>query len=309
MLLLSVKVVMIAALALAQTAPEDDDLAPLAPISKPKIKAKAKVRSKSSAKRLPMKSVEPIDDLAPLGPVSSRGEIAIKVTPDVSGAAVSIDGKSVGILPLPPLALDAGDHTISVRRAGFAQLSQKVTVAIGKTTQVEARLVPIAGVLSVKTDQPDAKVFVDGKLIGSTPLTEVEIAPGTVQLSVLKEGIREERQTISVIAGKDYPVSISFGRAPVPPQVADLRPRPAESPTFLGISLGATPLTERPVFWVAVGVAAAAVAVTSAVIVYNNLPPLPVTEKDICPPDNSDCASACIGFTCAVAGQGVKFEY
>jgi hypothetical protein len=63
---------------------------------------------------------------------------AIAILSDVPGAAVTLDGRPVGMTPLPgPLAaLSVGVHHLTVNREGFSGFDEDVPVRFEKTTQV-----------------------------------------------------------------------------------------------------------------------------------------------------------------------------
>jgi hypothetical protein len=63
---------------------------------------------------------------------------AIAILSDVPGAAVTVDGRPVGMTPLPgPLAgLSVGVHHLTVNRDGFSGFDEDVPVRFEKTTQV-----------------------------------------------------------------------------------------------------------------------------------------------------------------------------
>ncbi len=285
---------------------DDDDLAPLAPFkpgaTKPKPKPKPKPRP--VAPKPKPKPVAADDDLAPIAPIAAKGDLVIKLASPLSGAILSIDGKEIGALPLPSQSVPAGERTVSVKRPGYAAFVKKVLVPGGKTVDVEAKLTPVAAVLSVTSDVAGATVLLNGRSIGTAPLTEVEVPAGPAEVTVLKEGFREDSQKITFVAGRDYPVVVKFNAGtertfaatdrPVntsltpgltdPGPVSVVKPGPAE------------PITSKWYFWAAIAVGVAAVAAGTAAGVAAS-GPRPLTETDICGADGCD---ACIGLACMV---------
>jgi hypothetical protein len=285
---------LVALLSLGAAAQEDDDLAPLAPL--PRLKPKPKPKPK------PRPAPED-DDLAPIAPIARAGELAVRLAEDMSRAVLSVDGKDVGLLPLEAQSLPAGEHTVTVRRPGFAPFSKKVTVSGGKRAELEVRLTPMAAVLSVKSDLDDAQVLVDGRVIGTAPVVDHELPPGPVTISVLKEGYREEKQRLTLVAGRDYPIEVKFQAAPVATRVdrpveQPLAPRaPAAAPPVeLRGAPSEAPLYQRWYFWAGVGAAVVAVAAgTAAAVSAATAPPAKLSEQQIC---GGKC-DGCIGFACA----------
>ena len=75
-----------------------------------------------------------------LAPSQLRG--ALLVDTDLDGVAISIDGKECGVTPLPkPLDdLAPGEHTVLVRRLGYAPLEQKLVIKPFQTTRLQLQL-------------------------------------------------------------------------------------------------------------------------------------------------------------------------
>ncbi len=291
---------------------DEDDLAPLTPVKKAPAKPPpAKklppppppVVKKAPAVKRPV--VE--DDLAPLTPVVSRAEVTVKVVNTVANAMLFIDGREVGALPLPAQTLTAGEHTISVRRPGFAPFTKKVVVA-NRPLPIDAKLTPIAAVLTVTCDVPEAQVFLNGKLLGVAPLKDREVAAGTVEVTV-KDGAREEKQKLTLVAGHDYPVAVRFNpvvevaRAPVVsdrPVETSLTPTTPLEPSPLEVTAPApsTPVYQRWYFWAAIGAVVVAAGVGTAVGVSAAQPPRKRTAPEICMAGPCD---GCIGLSCTGA--------
>jgi PEGA domain len=67
-----------------------------------------------------------------------------------------------------------GEHTLVVRRPGYTEFSQRVTVEAGQLTEVVATLEPSVGVVAVTVDVPGASVLIDspsGTCAATAPAT------------------------------------------------------------------------------------------------------------------------------------------
>ncbi len=273
-------------------AQDDDDLAPLAPIGKPKAKPKAKPKPKAAPKAAPKAKARSVvdddDDLAPIAPIAARGDVNVKVANGLSGAVLSIDGKEVGALPLPAQSVPSGEHTVTVKRPGYAAFVKKVIVPGGKSVDVDAKLTAVMAVLSVTSDVAGAQVLLNGRNVGTVPLRDVEVPPGPAELAVIKEGFREDTQKITFIAGKDYPVVVKFNPAVVAtsdrPVNTTLTPDYADPNPVTGIVAPAEePVTSKWYFWAGIAVAVAAVAVTATVVATQTVqPPVVITADNVC---------------------------
>jgi hypothetical protein len=130
------------------------------------------------------------------------------------GADVFVDGQKVGTTPMvQPVPMSPGEHTIKVVKPGFAPLIDVFRVA-GKTTRVDADLVPIAGVLKVNCNVENARIFVDDKFSGQAPTT-VEVQAGPRVIRVVKGGYKDQTQKIVAVAGEEISVDISLEELPV----------------------------------------------------------------------------------------------
>lgn len=199
---------LVVALPLHAFAQEDDLLAPLtdeAPKKTKKVK-KPKAEKKQSAKKDKNKGKEQEDDLLE-SLVASKTELAVKLPSNVKGAKLFVDGKeqSAGAMEVSP-----GDHTVMVKRIGYADFSKKVTAADGKLTEVNATLEPVAGVLSANVEPDDAEVRVDDKLVGEGDVKDVLLVPGTRTITVHKDGMADEKVQLAVKAGRDYPINVTL---------------------------------------------------------------------------------------------------
>lgn len=274
--------------ALAQ---DDDELAPL---SKPAAKPKPAARPKPKPKPAPVKPTQvDDDDLAPL--VASKGDVVIKLPQALSNATVWVDGKSVGTFPVPPQSLAAGEHTVMVKRPGYADFVKKITVAGGKTVELEARLTAVSAFVSVTSDVAGAQVFVNGRLAGVAPITEYEVTAGPAEIVVRKEGFSEDKQKLTLVAGKEYPVTVKFkpGTTSTVAAVSDRPVEPALTPTepttSVTMPVVETPLYQRWYFWAGIAVVAVATAVTVILLTRDTTPMMVQrTSEEVCPPNGCD---------------------
>jgi hypothetical protein len=155
----------------------------------------------------------------------------------------------------------------------------------------------VAAVISVSSDVPNAQVFLNGRLVGTAPISDFEVPPGTVELSVLKEGFREDKQKLTLVAGHDYPVVVKFGP---PPSLASDRPVdttlvPATGGenSLVGVAqVGPTPVYQRWYFWAGVVVVVAAASVGTVLAVNASRPPGHYQPTQVC---NGTC-DASLGF-------------
>ena len=130
------------------------------------------------------------------------GTVTFELEP--RGATVSVDGK-----PLTPeqlrqgLRLDVGEHRVEVQAPGHAPDQRTVRVAGGGDPQPLAiKLRPTQGILRIKQEDADARVFVDDKLVGKGNQT-LELTPGRHTVTVRRSGQPELRTEVELQAGAE----------------------------------------------------------------------------------------------------------
>jgi tetratricopeptide (TPR) repeat protein len=84
----------------------------------------------------------------------------LQITANEEGAEISLDGKAVGTSPLSaPLVVDAGEHSLVLRKAGFYDQTQSVTLAGRERSDVKFELVPVAAVAApLAVERPSESV-------------------------------------------------------------------------------------------------------------------------------------------------------
>jgi serine/threonine-protein kinase len=114
------------------------------------------------------------------------GKLLIRSTP--SGARVSINGRARGRTPLILRDMPLRVLTVTVSQSGYKPNEQRVALSAARpTATVEAKLVAeggetaagvITGSLFIESRPSAAKVFVDNRSFGTTPVSVPELSPG-----------------------------------------------------------------------------------------------------------------------------------
>jgi hypothetical protein len=130
--------------------------------------------------------------------------------------------------------LSRGAHDVRLERDGYTAVERHVVVSASKPesqlTVALARVLPgpaptpirpaarAPGSLGVDSRPSGAKVFVDGKLAGTTPLSLSTLAPGEYAVRLERDGYRSWASTVHVAAGESQRVAASLeGDAQTPP--------------------------------------------------------------------------------------------
>ena len=133
----------------------------------------------------------------------------------VAGAVIEVDGVTIGSVPLArPLLIASGTHTIGALAAGFQAARKTLTLAGRTRSQLKLELVPVAaqrGLLDVRCVVPGADVFVDGALVGTTPLTSpLVVASGQHRVELRRNGYRTAGLDVTLSTGAVSSVTLEL---------------------------------------------------------------------------------------------------
>ncbi len=142
---------------------------------------------------------------------ADTSRVMFHVTPP--DASVFVDDQPVkpGLKEIPVLAPKVGLHTIQVQRAGYHPIKDEFFVD-GRVTvraDVELEKIPTMSLL-VRVSQPDARVFVDGKLIGMPDETLIidPIEKGTHTVRAELDGYFPDSATVTITDPIQYKVAL-----------------------------------------------------------------------------------------------------
>ncbi len=130
-----------------------------------------------------------------------RGRGKLKIESTVDGAKVELNGLKAGKTPLKAMRLKAGPYKLRISKIGHLNFETKVVIKAGKVEEIWADLLPVAGILNVRTKPKGAEIFIDGKLVGKTPAI-LEMKLGKRLLEVRADGHLTLRQDIQSIPGE-----------------------------------------------------------------------------------------------------------
>ncbi|MDQ3263243.1 MAG: PEGA domain-containing protein [Myxococcota bacterium] len=279
------------AAAAAQDEFEDDLLAPLTPgetRTAPRPKKKKPVPAP--------KSDLPIDEL--VSPLQEPTELVVSLAEPLQGARLFIDGQEVGVVNGRGIEVTPGEHRLQVKRLGFNDFQGIVSVPDGGRETVTVSLFPHSGVLAVQPNVPAAEVFVDGKRVGSSPIKDLLLKPGSYEIRVTKAGYSVELSRLNVRAGRDYNLTpqlspvLAPDRPERPRPVASVNPDATVVPPSAQLTQNTTPWYGQWYVWAGAAVVAAAVGGGTYAAVSSQ--PSALTPEDVC------------GRTCDAVLNGVR---
>lgn len=108
------------------------------------------------------------------------------VDSDPMDAEIWIDGKQYGVTPNVVERLLVGSHTLVLKKSGCADLQQQFSVEEGKEASLSVKLTTGRSV-RFTSEKPGMQIIVDGKELGTTPLTAV-VGIGHHSVSAMRGG-------------------------------------------------------------------------------------------------------------------------
>ncbi len=161
-------------------------------------------------------------------PAAGIGRLLVRSRP--GGAEVTVDGRAHGKTPVAVRDLARGAHRVTITHDGYApeerrivitasRLSQTMTVPLAKQ-RVAARpapapVAPVArstGAVAFESRPAGAKVYMDGKLVGTTPTSLAAVQAGAHAVRLEHDGYRRWSASVRVIAGEPNRVTASLER-------------------------------------------------------------------------------------------------
>jgi hypothetical protein len=142
---------------------------------------------------------EPVTTVPRSAPAAPAAPVAVRISAN-PGTEVFVDGELAGTVPpIVELSLLPGQHRIRYRIPDYQELETEVEVRSGADNSFSHRFAPY-GILRV-TAQPYARVELDGKDLGFTPLNLSKVREGEHRLVLHREGFESIVTTVVVKPG------------------------------------------------------------------------------------------------------------
>lgn len=133
---------------------------------------------------------------------------SVRLVPENENDLVSLNDKEIG-KGVWEGHIDPGRHIVKVEREGFQPQILAIEVIEGESKSFELpALLPYLGILSIQTVPSNASVYVDGELLGNSPLRTSKLGIGKHSVTVEMEGYRS--QTRAVELDKDEESALKF---------------------------------------------------------------------------------------------------
>ncbi len=156
---------------------------------------------------------------------STAGRLLVRSEP--SGATIMIDGRAHGQTPAAIRDLSLGTHTLILSHAGYAPRTERVTLTSAVPTRnmtlalsaaaAAARPAQTTGSIFVDTRPRGARVLIDGRLAGTTPVSIPDVAAGTHAVRLELAGRQPQATTVTVKPGEQARVTATLQDPPAGP--------------------------------------------------------------------------------------------
>jgi len=178
---------------------------------------------------------ETVNLYATLNPEPTPTYGTIQVISHPSEAIVTLDGTSWQYTPATFTSVGAGtSHYLRITMSGYQQYSTSAYVTAGETSTVNAYLVPNnpypgTGSLNIATSPGGADIYVDGNYIAESPFVVTNLAPGSHLLRLHKAGYDEYLAPVTIVSGRQTPVTYTFASQPTTVGSIEVASTPAGS--------------------------------------------------------------------------------
>ena len=138
-------------------------------------------------------------------PIRDRAEkTVLKVSADVAGAQVWVDGKEHKTAPVTLTDLPPGPHTVRVVKEGYEPTEEKVLLMRGTALTVDVFLKRIvtSGAIHVTGTPQGAKIYFKGYYVGTVPMELKDLEPGTYEVRVIQDGYEPWEKRLEVKKGE-----------------------------------------------------------------------------------------------------------
>jgi hypothetical protein len=161
---------------------------------------------------------------------AATGRLLVRSTP--ADAQVFVDGLERGRTPATIRGLARGPHRLQVVREGYIAEDRSVVITAERpaesvsldlerphpetasTARTDARQGAVdgtlAGALDVESRPPDAQVFLDGMLVGTTPFASARVGPGQHLIRLERNGYRRWLASVWIVRGERSRITASL---------------------------------------------------------------------------------------------------
>lgn len=139
--------------------------------------------------------------------VLSPADARVSVVSTPGDASVSVDGEYAGRTPVSLRLSPGRPHAISVAKPGYETASRELSFAADSNQRLDLELAAIFGEVDVQSSPEGAEIWVDDRLVGTTP-TRLKLMAVSHDIEVRSDGFATERRSTTPRPG--YPQALAF---------------------------------------------------------------------------------------------------
>lgn len=128
--------------------------------------------------------------------LSNTARLTIESSPE--GADVRIDGNLVGTTPATIEDVQAGESEVKVSKRGYRSYVKTMVFEATRPYKISASLKALPSGLTVMTSPEGAKIMIDKKPMGVSPITRTDLTDGPHTIKVMLNGYASQTKTIQL---------------------------------------------------------------------------------------------------------------
>ena len=145
-------------------------------------------------------TIEPGEPVKILQFALQKVEGALELTSRPSGASVLLNGEFRGQTPISLSLIQGKDHQLSLSRSGYITESRSLRVEEARVQHIDIQLKPEYGIVFITSQPADAKLTVDGKVMG-TASRRLSLTALPHRIVVSRAGYKSFKTTLTPTAG------------------------------------------------------------------------------------------------------------
>ena len=132
------------------------------------------------------------------------------VTSNPKNAEVVVDGQVKGRTPLKE-SVEEGNHTVEIRRNGYISVQRTISVKSRETVQLRDVTLEIKpGSITISSKPSGAKITINGRHYGDTPLKMSNLKPGTFAIRLEKDGFDPVSRNVELPPGENLELMLNL---------------------------------------------------------------------------------------------------
>ncbi|MBQ7208060.1 MAG: PEGA domain-containing protein [Lentisphaeria bacterium] len=169
---------------------------------------------------------------------------SVMIDSEPRGAKVIFQDKAQGATPLVISDLAVGEYSAQIVRPGYAEARVSWKIANERPLPLLfVKLKMTSGRLLVKTRPEAARVFINGRQVGSSPYNGT-LESGVYTLRVERDGCDPREEQVTIVSGEQTSVDLALSSSPGSVEIAS---EPAGAELFIeGRKVGVTPWRADP---------------------------------------------------------------